>query len=177
MRDLLQTPDTFFVFLGPPLFFKDIVSTQKRVKAVFVQSPLKLLPMSKSEVVEALDKRLTLLQSPDVKKFIKPIDDNTIFELYDLYEGDIRSVMAALNDILDEQADRLSQPLTQAEALYLLGRERIRRLERSHEMTDARWRFLEKLYDEKRHVSQKELGRWLKTEQPNVSSYYLKPTH
>lgn len=38
IRDIIQTPDTYFIFLGPKDFFENIISSQKRVKSIFVQT-------------------------------------------------------------------------------------------------------------------------------------------
>ncbi|MBI2410539.1 MAG: hypothetical protein HYV32_01400 [Candidatus Kerfeldbacteria bacterium] len=43
---------------------------------------------------------MSLLQSDEVQGYIKPFEDEVIFRLYDLYHGDIRSIMSALNSIL-----------------------------------------------------------------------------
>jgi len=38
IRDILQSQDVYFLFLGPRNFFKDIISTQQRVKSIFYQA-------------------------------------------------------------------------------------------------------------------------------------------
>jgi Cdc6-like AAA superfamily ATPase len=174
VRDLLQTSDVFFLFLGPKNFFRDIISSQQRVKSVFVQTPLQLSPLSKTEIVEALAERMKLLKSDDVSNFIKPIEDEVIFRLYDLYEGDVRSIMAAIRDILGQQADKLTQPLTVSEAMLLLGQERWNQIENANQFTGEQKSILKFLID-KGEVAQKDVSKMLDKAQSNISGYYFKP--
>ncbi len=88
IRDLLQTLNTYFIFLGPNNFFKDIINREDRVKSVFDQRPLILSPLSKTELIDALEKRMMLLKSDTANKIIQPFEDKVIFELYDIYKED-----------------------------------------------------------------------------------------
>lgn len=174
IRDILQISDIYFFFLGPRNFFKDIISSQQRVKSIFFQTPLQLNPLSKTEIVQALYERMKLLKSDDVSTFIKPIEDEVVFRLYDLYEGDVRSITAAIRNILSQQADKLTQPLTVNEAMLLLGQERWYRIENAIQLTEQQKSILRFLID-KGEVAQNDIVELLGKTQSNVSGYYFKP--
>lgn len=174
IRNLLQTQNVYFLFLGPKNFFKDIISTQQRVKSIFCQIPLQVKPLSKKEIVEAFDERMLLLQSSDVSKYIKPIEDEVVFRLYDLYQGDIRKIMIALSAILNQCSDKLVKTLSIDESMLLLGEERWNQMNMAIKLTDEQKIILRYLID-KDKISQKEVITIFKKAQSNVSGYYFKP--
>ena len=174
IRDILQLQDVYFLFLGPRNLFKDIISTQQRVKSIFYQAPLRINPLSKKEIVMAFEERMKLLQSSDVSKYIKPIEDEVVFRLYDLYQGDIRSIMSAIRAILNQCSDKLIKPLSANESMLLLGEERWDKMKIAIELTEERKIILRYLI-EKDKISQKEIAQIFKKAQSNVSGYYFKP--
>ena len=174
IRDILQLQDVYFLFLGPRNFFKDIISTQQRVKSIFYQIPLKIEPLSKKEIVTAFEERMKLLQSSDVSNYIKPIEDEVIFRLYNLYQGDIRSIMSAVGAILNQCSDKLTKSLSVDESMLLLGKERWGKIEMAIKLTEDQKKILCYLI-EKDKISQKEIVSIFKKTQSNVSGYYFKP--
>ena len=82
-----------FLFWDKNLF-KDVISARQRVK-VFLSTPLMVNPLSKTEIVRAFEERMQLLKSEDVVSYIKPVRDEVIYRIYDLYNGDIRSLWRA----------------------------------------------------------------------------------
>ncbi len=176
IRDILQIKDVYSLFLGPSNLFSDIISSQQRVKGIFYQTPLKVNPLSKTEMTKAFEERMEILQSGDVQKYIKPIEDEVIFRLYDLYNGDIRSIMSSVRDILGQNADKLSKTtLTANEAMLLLGKERWERIERVMKLTDEQKNILKYLATADKYISQKEVAELFKLARTNVSGYYFKP--
>lgn len=175
IRDLLQTPDVYFLFLGPRYLFRDIIASQKRVKSVFYQTPLQVKPLTKTEIIEAFNGRMKLLQSEDVEQFIKPVEDEVVYALYDLYEGDIRSIMAAIRDILGECADRVSTTVGLDEARALLARERWNRIEKAIGLTAEQMKLVRYFAEQTDPLRQKDVADAFQIAQPNVSSYYFKP--
>lgn len=173
LRDCMQIKDTYYLFLGPDDFYSTIIAKQQRVKSIFVRTPLLIKPLSKTEVVKALHKRMTLLLSPEVTQYIKPIDDEVIFRLYDLYNGDIRSIMASVKDIISQCNDRLLQSLSLNEAMILLSRERWEHV--ASQLTPETISVLKFLIEKNMFVSVKEISESLGKAQSNVSGYYLPP--
>lgn len=176
IRDILQTKDVYFLFLGPQNLFSDIIASQQRVKGIFYQISLKVNPLSKTEITKAFEERMAILQSDDVQKYIKPIEDDVIFRLYDLYNGDIRSIMSSVRDILGQNADKLSKTtLTANEAMLLLGKERWGRIESAMKLTDEQKKILKYLATADKYISQKDVAALFGLARTNVSGYYFKP--
>lgn len=173
IRDILQTKDVYFLFLGPPDFYSQIIVPERRVQSIFVRTPLLIKPLSKKEVVRAFEERMNLLQSADVARYIKPISDDVVFRLHDLYEGDIRSIMTGIKDILGQCGDRLLQPLSMNEAMTLLGRERWERI--GNGLTKEQKKILEFLVKNDKLISAKEAADILKKQVSNIYGYYFKP--
>lgn len=175
IRDILQTKDTYFLFLGPKNFFKDIIAAEERVKSVFYQTPLTLNPLSKSEVIEAFDERLKLLKSVDVAEFIKPINDEVVYRLHDLYNGRIRSIMSAVRDILGYSSEKVTNPLSVNEAMILLGRERMERIDVTNKLTKGQKNILKFLVESGKYMSLSEASKILEKPISNISGHYFKP--
>ena len=175
IRDILQTPDVYFLFLGPTNLFKDIIGARQRVKSIFYQTPLLINPLSKTEIAKAFEERMQLLKSEDVTSYIKPIEDTVIFKIYDLYNGDIRSIMASMLDILGQYSEKLSKPLSVNEAKLLLGKERWEKIENVMKLTEEQKEILKYLASADKYISQKEVVRLFEKKQSNVSGYYFKP--
>lgn len=175
IRDLLQMEDCYYLFLGPRNFFKDIISSQQRVKSIFHQSSLMINPLSKTEIVKALDQRMRLLKSEDVKEYIKPVENEVIFHLYDIYSGDIRSIMATLMDILTQYSDKVAKTLKLNEAKILLARDRWDRLDRLINLTNEQKEVLECFINSEEPLTVSQLSDKIGKAQSNVSGYYLKP--
>jgi len=174
MRDFLQAQNVFFIFLGPSNFYKNIIATQKRVKSIFYQTPLQIKPLSKTEIVQAFDKRMKLLLSDEVSGYTKPVDDAVIFQLYDLYNGDIRSVMGAVRDIIG-QLDSSSRPLETEEAMVILGKLRWEEINNAVNLTEGQIDVLKAIIESGNHLSQKQASSILGKEESNLSGYYFKP--
>lgn len=173
IRDILQTKDVYFLFLGPSDFYSQVIALEKRVKSIFVRTPLLIKPLNKKEVARAFEKRMNLLKSVDVAQYIKPISDEMVFRLHDLYDGDIRSIMTGIKDILGQCSDRLLQPLSMNEAMTLLGRERWEGVGNS--LTKEQKKILEFLVKNDKYISTKEASDILKKPASNLSGYYFKP--
>lgn len=175
IRDVLQTPNVYFLFLGPKNLFKDIIGARQRVKSIFYQTPLIVSPLSKTEIAKAFEERMQLLKSDDVSLYIKPMEDEAIYKIYDLYGGDIRSIMSSVLDILGQYSEKLAKPLSVNEAMLLLGKERWEKIENVMKLTAEQKEILKYLARAEKFISQKELVKMFKKAQSNVSGYYFKP--
>lgn len=175
MRDFLQISDTYFLFLGPRTFFKDVICPSQRVKSIFFQTPLIVDPLSKAEIIRAFEERMYLLKSEDVMDFIKPIKDEVVYQLYELYNGDIRSIMSSIVDIMSQYSEKLAKPLGINEALSLLGRERWDRIETGIGLSEKQKELLQYLASLPGNFSQKDVAKETGIAQTNLSSYYFNP--
>jgi Cdc6-like AAA superfamily ATPase len=173
VRDILQMPHVYFLFLGPRNFFKDVIAKEARVKAIFHQTPILLAPLTKTEIVDALNKRMEILKSDKVARYLRPFKDEVIFQLYDLYQGDLRSILGALKNIASELGDRATEPLGMEEAMFLLSRERWRHVEGA--LTPEQKLILEYIVKKGQPITQKEIVIHFKKTQANVAHYYFGP--
>lgn len=108
IRDILQTPDVYFVFVSYRGFFSEIIAPLERVRSIFFGYPVYLAPLSQEQVLEAIDKRYQLLAIPE--EFVKPVEDTFIIYLYKLFKGKIRFIMDAMNTLVPNLS--LSPPNT-----------------------------------------------------------------
>lgn len=175
VRDLLQTPDVYFIFIGPTNFYEKVLVPLQRVRGIFHGMPLMIKPMSKTDLHKALHERMELLKSEDVSNFVRPFEDRLISELYDLYDGDVRSILNGLVSIMREYSNRLAKTLTVKEGLLLLCRELWRKIEQTASPTDEQKQILQFIADQEKAVSNKEIADALGKQESNMSSYYLKP--
>ncbi len=99
LRDTFQIPEVYFIFIGPTGFFRKVISPLERVRSIFFGWPIYVPPLTKEETLEAIHRRYELLAMKQLC-WVKPVEDDCISFLYDLYEGKIRFVMDALQSIL-----------------------------------------------------------------------------
>ena len=99
LRDLLQIPKVYYVFIGQSGFFRRIISPLERVRSIFFGWPIFVPPLTEQEVIETFQRRYELLAMKKLK-WIKPVEDECISFLYDLYDGKIRSIMDAIQAII-----------------------------------------------------------------------------
>ena len=175
VRDLLQLPDVYYIFIGPESFFRDVISTIPRVKSIFFQNALSINPLNKSEIIQAFDERMKLLKSDNVKEIIKPVEDELVYKLYDVYNGDIRSIMFALRSILMKGPEIFSRTISVDEGLVLLSSELWDRIKNTTKLSPEQLKVLTYLVDTSRNISQVEAAKILKKQESNISSYYFKP--
>jgi len=174
IRDMSQLRDVYYLFLGPRNLFKDIISTQQRVRSIFHQAPLNINPLSKKEIITAFDERMKLLQSNNISKYIKPIKDEAIFRLYDIHRGDIREIMSYVGMILKQCSDKLTGSLSIDKSMLLLGEALWEQIQMNVNLTEEQEVVLNYLI-EKDKVSQKEIADLFKKDRANISRYYFKP--
>ncbi len=174
MRDILQTKGAYFIFLGPRDFFQDIIASSQRVKSIF-HAPLFLEPLSKTDIVRAFDERMGLLRSKDIVKYIKPVEDEVVFRLYDVYRGDMRLIMSGLRAALNQFAGKIARSLSLDEALFLLGQELLDEIEKRMRPTRQQKQILHYFMESKGPISQKEVATHFHKAPTNVSGYYLRP--
>ena len=174
VRDILQTKGVYFLFLGPRDFFQDIIAPVQRVKSIF-HAPLFLKPLSKTDIVRAFDERMELLQSEDIVRYIKPVEDEVVFRLYDVYGGDMRLIMSGLRAALNQFAGKIARSLSLDEALFLLGQELLDEIEKRMQPTPQQKQILYYFMESQGSISQKEVAMRFHKAPANVSGYYLRP--
>jgi len=119
VRDLLQEPGVYFIFVGNTGMFQQVVVPLPRVRSIFFDTPIHLEPLSLGEVKAVMEKRYQLLSAPK-KEWIKPVSDEVVKSLYQTFNGRIRYVMNAITSLISHLPDSYAQPLTLNEATAML---------------------------------------------------------
>lgn len=129
LRDTLQTPDVYFVFVGQTGFFSEVISPSERVRSVFFGQPIFVPPLTKEQVLEAVNKRYQLL-AVNPNQIIRPVGDTLLEYLYDLYDGKVRFIMDAVTSIVANLPDTVVETLDAESAKTFLAKLVLERLKR-----------------------------------------------
>lgn len=119
IRDAIQEPAVYFIFVGYRGMFQQAIVPQPRVRSIFFDTPVYLEPLTPEQVHEVIEKRYDLLAVPG-KKWIKPVEDDVIDHLYATFAGKIRYVMNAVTSLVSHLPDSYAQPLALPEATKVL---------------------------------------------------------
>jgi Cdc6-like AAA superfamily ATPase len=119
VRDVLQEPNVYYIFVGYKGLFQQIIVPQPRVRSIFFDTPVHLEPLLPAQVQQAMQKRYELLAVPK-KSWIKPVEDDVILHLYQTFSGKIRYVMNAVTSLISHLPDSYARPLSLAEATTVL---------------------------------------------------------
>lgn len=168
LRDTLQMPDVYFVFVGQRGFFNEIISPSERVRSVFNGFPIQVPPLSKEQVLQAIQKRFELL-AVNRDRFIQPVDDTLLEYLYDLYTGKMRFILDAVTSIVTNLPHATTETLDAAAAKALLAELVMDRLQ--HELTRREWDVL-RVAVRLGTFTNADISRALKQQRQNISKYF-----
>jgi hypothetical protein len=129
LRDTLQTPDIYFVFVGQKGFFSEVISPSERVRSVFSGFPIFVPPLTQPQVLEVVHKRYQLLAAHP-ERFIRPIGDDLLDYLYGLYNGKLRFIMDAVTSIVTSFPHAVAETVDAEAAKSLLAQLVLERLKR-----------------------------------------------
>ncbi len=168
LRDLLQIHDVYYIFVAQRGFFKDIISPLERVRSVFSGFPISVPPLTKDQLVEAIQRRYELLAiHPD--RYIRPVDDTLLGYLYDLYDGKIRFILDAVTSIVTNLPHVGTETLDVSAAKTYLAELVIDRLR--HELTGREWDVL-RVAVRLGSFTNAQVTRALKQQRQNISKYF-----
>jgi hypothetical protein len=119
VRDVLQEPGCYFIFVGYAGMFQQAVVPLPRVRSIFFDTPVVLEPLSATEVQAVIDRRYRILAVPG-KQWIRPVDDAVVAALYTVFSGRIRYVMNAVTSLVSHLPDSFARPLVLDEASTML---------------------------------------------------------
>ena len=119
VRDLLQTPGVYFVFVGYTGMFQEIIVPQERVRSIFFGRSIHLPPLSRDEVHQAIARRYELLAAQP-KRWIRPVDDLVVDYLYEVFHGRIRFIMDAITSLVTQLPEGMTGTLATEDAQSLL---------------------------------------------------------
>jgi Cdc6-like AAA superfamily ATPase len=114
LRDLLQTPNIHFVFVGN-LTVKSIFQNMPRVSSIMSDTPIMIDSLKKEEIEEIIKKRMDKIRISKDLNYVVPYSPEVLKTLYDLYGGNIRDILNSLSTAITEVAKEkpviLDQPL------------------------------------------------------------------
>jgi len=120
IRDVLQEPDVYFVFVGYKGMFQQVIVPSERVRSIFFDTPVYLNPLDFEEIKSIIERRYELLALPD-KKWIRPVDEKVVLHLNHIFSGKIRYVMNAITTLINRIPESYSQSLGVEKALEILS--------------------------------------------------------
>ncbi|MEK9138229.1 MAG: hypothetical protein AAB393_13975 [Bacteroidota bacterium] len=168
LRDILQIPDVYSIFVAHRGFFHEIISPLERVRSVFSGFPIHVPPLSKEQLLEAIQCRYELL-AVQPSRFIRPIDDTLLGYLYDLYDGKMRFILDAVTSVVANLPHVGAETLDVASAKTLLAELVIDRLR--HELTGREWDVLKEAV-KLGTFTNADIARSLKQQRQNISKYF-----
>ncbi len=130
VRDVIQEPGIYFVFVGHSGMFQQAIVPLPRVRSIFFDTPVHLEPLSLPEVKAVMERRYQLLAVPE-KQWIKPVADEVVESLHHTFSGKIRYVMNAITSLVSHLPDSYAQSLSMSEArnmLQSIARSEVKRL-------------------------------------------------
>jgi hypothetical protein len=130
IRDVLQTPHYYFVFVAPKGFFQTVIAPRERVRSIFFGQPIVVPPLSEDEVLAVLQRRYELLAT-ESGHWVLPVSDELVVHLYALFDGKIRFVMDAIQNIVSYVPEGLPGTISDdmaMEILTALANERVSQL-------------------------------------------------
>lgn len=110
IRDVLQEPGAYFIFVGHEGMFQQVITPLPRVRSIFFDTPVHLEPLSHEAVKKVMEKRYHLLSPPGMQ-WIAPVEYDVVFYLYEIFSGKIRYVMNAITSLISHLPDSYAQPL------------------------------------------------------------------
>ena len=110
VRDVLQEPGVYFVFVGYAGMFQQVITPLPRVRSIFFDTPVHIDPLSHDAVKQVMEKRYHLLAAPGTQ-WIAPVEYEVVFYLYEIFSGKIRYVMNAITSLISHLPDSYARPL------------------------------------------------------------------
>jgi Cdc6-like AAA superfamily ATPase len=114
LRDLLQTPNVHFVFVGN-LTVKSIFQGMPRLSSIMSDTPIILDNLKKEEIEEIIKKRMDKIGIGKDLNYVIPYRPEVLKTLYELYGGNIRDILnslaTAITEVAREKPVILDQPL------------------------------------------------------------------
>lgn len=99
VRDSLQQPGLYTIFVGYTGMFQEVIVPLERVRSIFLGHPIHLPPLALPDVHTAILRRYELLANRP-GRWMPPVDDGLIDYLYEVFSGKIRFIMDAVTTLV-----------------------------------------------------------------------------
>ncbi|MFZ2456340.1 MAG: AAA family ATPase [Candidatus Altiarchaeia archaeon] len=167
LRDLMQTPNIHFVFVGN-LTVKSIFQNMPRVSSIMSDTPIIIDSLKKEEIEEIIKKRMEKIRIGKDLNYVVPYNPDVLKTLYDLYGGNIRDILNSLSTAITEVAKEKPVILDQA----LLERTLKSVVEKRY-LTGLQKRARQVLLEAVKHkeITNRELSDRTKIARTNISTY------
>lgn len=170
VRDLLLYPGYHFILVGTADALTAIIGAHAQVRSVFgITQPLE--PLSLAEVNELLERRYKYLRLNSRKPPIAPVERAAVAEVYELFRGDLRGTLRALEQAAERLAgygDPATAPMSAPDIRRILGPLYLAELGHAVPQSAARMLLAMKKFSE-RSFMQKELMKQLQLPQSTLS--------
>ncbi len=118
IRDIMQLPDVYYIFVARTGFFSQAIGSSERVSSI-MGWPINIPPLTCEEVIETINIRYKLL-SIDPGSEIKPVTDEFVSRIYKFYRGKIRFIRDAIDQITQNYSFTRKKTLKAKQAEELL---------------------------------------------------------
>lgn len=167
MRDILQIPNIYFIFVGYTGMFQKIIVPLERVRSIFFGRAVLLPPLTREEVHKAITRRYQLL-AIQPKRWIVPVDDLVIDHLYEVFAGRIRFIMDAITSLVAQLPEGMTGTLSTAAAQSMLQKLTWERIDSA--LSDAEKQVLQAAVEQVRFTNSS-LGKATGKGKQNIAKY------
>lgn len=115
IRDTIQIPDIYFIFVGNTGLFQETIVPVERVRSIFFSQPITVTPLLLPEVIRVIEKRYELL-SMRKGNWIAPIENELVEYLYDTFSGKIRFIMDMITSLVASLPEGITGTISTKEA-------------------------------------------------------------
>ncbi|MCK4344288.1 MAG: hypothetical protein KAX05_03300, partial [Bacteroidales bacterium] len=134
IRDILQEPCIYYIFVGSTGMFQETIVPIERVRSIFFGMPVLVRPLTSNDVKMAIKQRYKLLAIRE-NKWILPIEDELIDNLYEVFSGKIRFVMDAITTLVASLPEGITGTISTSDAKHYLHQLTEQKVK--HVLTDA----------------------------------------
>jgi len=166
LRDFFQTANVHFVFVGN-LTVHSTFQSMPRFSSIINDTPIILTELSMSEIKQILKIRLETLKISDTK-YVVPYKEEALEILYELYSGNIRSILNSLQTAIVEATKERAVILDKNSlAIILKG------IAEKRYLAHLQKRPKDVLMEAVKHneITNKQLSEKTKLERSNISTY------
>jgi len=178
IRDLRDTGLMYegfhFLLVGTDEAIRTVVAAQEQLRSVFYNSG-SLTPLTASELDELLVARYEHLRLDPDRPWIPPVETEAVHDLYDLFRGNLRGTLHALNQAAKElvgHGEKPTDPMTAAKMQPVLASIYAQKM--VADLTPAELSFVERVFRSGGNspVTQTQVAQALGTTQKTVSEMF-----